>query len=336
MAVRNPETISCLDALRKILVLEAKGGYSDRVVRGGGLDSFVQRNWAELEEAAMEKPGLLKVSYKALNKVGRKRWVDAWQELLSGDAYVETQGPVDPPDEVSPSPGPVSVDKSEKATKPARSKPAPLPAPFDSSVVRLTGVNDKTAARLKRLGISTINDLLYFLPRKHNDYSSITPIADLAPGEHQTIVATLWEARQMGMRDRRRKAVEAVVGDESGNLRIVWFGNTYIERQLKPNAQFVISGRVEVFRGQMQFENPDMEVLDGRNDLVHTARLVPVYRLTEGIVARRMRNIVWQALKGWASSHQGPPPKLPCWKSWACLPYRRLCRRPTTPTTSPS
>ena len=296
MAVQNPSSISCLDALRKILPLEAKRGYSDKVV-AGGLDSFVKRNRAELEAAARDKPGLLKVSYEGLNEAARKRWVEAWQELLEKDESGEATAPA--PEE-SPGPGPAVANKTEKGTRPARSKTPPLPAPFDSSVVRLSGVNDKTAARLKRLGISTINDLLYFLPRKHNDYSAITPIADLVPGEQHTIVGTVWESRQMGMRDRRRKAVEAVVGDESGNLRVVWFGNTYMERQLKPNVQVVISGRVEVFRGQMQFENPDMEVLDGRDTLVHTARLVPVYRLTEGIFARRMRSIVWQALKGWA------------------------------------
>ena len=59
--------------LRKILVLEAKGGYADGVVMGGGLDSFVQRNRAELEEAAKSRPGLLKVSYKGLNEAGRKK-----------------------------------------------------------------------------------------------------------------------------------------------------------------------------------------------------------------------------------------------------------------------
>ncbi len=297
MAVRNPAATSCLDSLRKILALEAKGGHSDGVVMGG-LDSFIQRNRAELEEASRDKPGLLKVSYKGLNEAGRKRWVDAWQELLAKDGGGEA---TDLASEESPGPASAAAGESEQSPKPARSKSPPIPAPLDSSVVRLRGVNDKTAAKLKRLGISTINDLLYFLPRKHNDYSSITPIADLVPGEHHTIVGTVWESRQMPMRDRRQKAVEAVVGDESGNLRIVWFGNTYVERQLKPNAQVVISGRVEVFRGQMQFENPDMEVLEGRDTLLHTARLVPVYRLTEGIVARRMRNIVWQALKGWSS-----------------------------------
>jgi len=281
-------------------VLEAKGGYSDDSVLGGGLDSFVRRNRPELEAAAKNKPGLLKVSYRGLNGAARKRWVEAWQGLLAEDAHDQAPAPVKSAEEAPPPPAPVPAGQGDKDRKPTKSKPAPLVGSFDSPVVRLPGVNDKTAAKLKRLGISTINDLLYFLPRKHNDYSAVTPIADLVPGEHHTIVGTVWESRQMGMRDRRRKAVEAVVGDESGNLRIVWFGNTYVERQLKPNSQVVISGKVEVFRGQVQFENPDMEVLDGRDTLVHTARLVPVYRLTEGIVARRMRNIVWQALKGWA------------------------------------
>ncbi len=280
--------------------MEAKGGYSDKSVLGGGLDSFVGRNRSELELAAKDKPGLLQVSYGELSKPARKKWVEAWQELLVKDGPSEAPEAGSSAEQVQADSGAAPEGSEGKGRKATRSKPPPQAGPFNSPVTRLPGVNDKTSAKLKRLGISTINDLLYFMPRRHNDYSRITAIADLVPGEYHTIVATVWEARLMGMRNPKHKAVETVVGDETGNLRIVWFGNTYVERHLKPNTQVIISGRVEVFRGQVQFQNPEMEVLDGRDILVHTGRYVPIYRLTEGIPARRMRSIVWKALERWA------------------------------------
>ena len=102
-------------------------------------------------------------------------------------------------------------------------------------------------------------------------------------------------------RQGRLKATEAVVSDETGNIRVVWFGRPHVAKALKPNSRVAISGRVEVYRGQLQFESPEFEMLDGHESLIHTGRLVPVYPLTEGLTPRRMRSLVWQALERWGS-----------------------------------
>jgi ATP-dependent DNA helicase RecG len=166
----------------------------------------------------------------------------------------------------------------------------------------MKGVNKATAGRLKKLGVTTVYDLLYLMPRRHNDYSRATRVADLKVGIEQTVVATVWEAHVV--RPGGKEATEAFLGDETGNIRAIWFGRSYIARALQTNAKVVLSGRVDAFRGQKQFQSPEYEVLRDDEDLLHTGRLVPVYPLTEGLYPRTMRRLMWQALEEWAPSAQ--------------------------------
>jgi len=156
------------------------------------------------------------------------------------------------------------------------------------------------SARLKRLDVETVRDLLYLFPRRHEDYSTAVKIADLTPGEECTVVATVWEAREVAKGPKGgRKDTEAVLSDDTGNLRAIWFGQRYLARTLKPGSRVAISGKATVFKGQLVFENPEHEMLDSAGSGVHTGRLVPVYPLTEGLTRRNMRRLTWQAVQNW-------------------------------------
>ena len=114
------------------------------------------------------------------------------------------------------------------------------------------------------------------------------------------MVATVWESRVVTQGPRgRRQDTEAVLGDETGNLRCIWFGQRYLARTLPPGRRVAISGRAEVFRGQPVFESPAVEPIEGENAGIHTGRLVPIYPLTEGVNARTMRGFTWDALQDW-------------------------------------
>ena len=295
-----------MDVLRKILELEASKGHTNTAVIGG-IDRFLQERRSDLAMLVKDSPELVTTSYAAMDAATRKKWVGDWLDLLRRDEQSPASASADP---VRSSPPPTHPTGQPPASKaPAKPKtPAPS-VPIDSPVVHLRGVDVRTTAKLKRLGVSTIGDLLYFLPHRHNDYSKIAAIADLTPGSDQTIVGTVWEARETSMGSSRLKATEAVISDETGNIRVIWFGQRYLAKMLKPNTQVVISGRVEVFRSHLQFQSPELEVLDSQENLIHTGRFVPVYRLTEGLSSRRMRNIVRQALDRWAPHIQDPLPE---------------------------
>ena len=196
---------------------------------------------------------------------------------------------------------------------------APRPTPgglgLDEPVQRLNGVDVKTAQRLQKLDIASVRDLLYHFPRRHQDYSRRLDIADLRPEEPCSVEATIWEVREL----RRgppgkgaRRDVEAIAGDETGNVRLIWFGQWYVARQLQPGLRVILSGKPEIHRGQLEFHSPEWERIIPGEASPHTGRLSPVYALTEGISAHRMRGMTWQTLRDWLGGLEEtlPPPVL--------------------------
>ena len=280
-----------LRALRNILAMETANGFADRAV-SGGLDGFLRTllGDADADPAIrwLADHGMLSVGYGELDATMRERWARETERLLatSGEA---------------PEPAPRRAPRAQ----------APPPAPtIDAPVLRLKSVTRAHVAKLAKMGVETVRDLVFLFPNRHLDYSQRRTVAQVRPGEDQTIVVSLWEARQVKMgRGGRLSVTEAVVGDETGNLRVVWFGQPWLTQTLlramakasqsgKGNAQLVLSGRVVVFNGRTQMESPEWEPLDDPDaaDLVHTGRLVPVYPSTEGLPARTMRRIVREAL----------------------------------------
>ena len=266
-----------LQAFRKILAAEARTRFRDRVV-SGGLDRFLQRLAADLQAHPVVERlaghGMLAVSYRELTQPRRQTWVREAQRILD-QSSARPVAPVDP----------------------------------DSPVTALRSVSRVTAAKLQKLAVTTIRDLLYLFPRRHQDYSLRRPVAQLAPGQDQTTVVSLWEIREVRLGKKGLHATEAVVGDETGNIRVVWFGNRYLAKQLRRAMQLaharasagvtlVLSGKVTTFMGNRQFEAPEWEILQEPEmaSLVHTGRLVPVYPSTELLSQRTIRRIVREAL----------------------------------------
>ncbi|MCH8280612.1 MAG: ATP-dependent DNA helicase RecG [Chloroflexi bacterium] len=300
MSSRTSSSTSWITPLRNILKLEETRGFDDSAVIGG-LDRFTQR-WAEAigahfpdspkSEVAKE---LLESNYSDMSEPERHLWADQWLDLLEADppkeTATETANGAPGIDEPAPEPTPPKTSKY---------RPPPGGLTVDAPVDRLRGIDTKLAARFKRLDVSTVRDLLYLFPRRHLDYSAIAKISELSPGQFYTVRGTVWEARTITQGYKgKRTDTEAVLGDETGNVKVIWFGQKYLARTLKPNSKISISGNVDVFKGQLVFQSPEYDILDGRQEPVNTGRLVPVYPLTEGLTGRNVRRLAWQGLQEW-------------------------------------
>ena len=300
MTTQETGASSWAAAFQNILKLEESHGFDNKAVMGG-LDKFVARWTDEMgAHGVSDEDFLLKESYNSMSAKLREQWVIQWREALGGPPDPNRQ----PKPTAKPSKKKAAIKKSSSKKTPAEKKTAykapPAEVTVDAPVDRLRGVDTKLSARLKRLDVETIRDLLYLFPRRHEDYSSAKKIAELSPGEECTVVATVWEAREVAKGPRGgRRDTEAVLSDETGNLRVIWFGQRYLARSLKPGSRIAISGKASVFRSQLVFENPEHEMLDNTGSGVHTGRLVPIYPLTEGLTRRNMRRLTWQAVQNW-------------------------------------
>lgn len=165
---------------------------------------------------------------------------------------------------------------------------------LDTSVAELARVGDLLATRLQRLGIRTLRDLLWFFPVRYEDFRNIVPIVQLAEGAKVTIKGKIETIAARRARRARLLITEAIVVDETGRVRVVWFGQPYIAKTLAAGDVVFLSGTVSADRGNIQLRNPGYEKTD--RETVHTARLVPQYALTAGITHKQMRYLVKQAL----------------------------------------
>jgi len=286
------------ESLRKVFELEQKKGYVDSAVIGG-LDRFLH-NWAGQALESITSPHLLSrfhklhladSGYASLTKQQRKVWITGVLDFLA-EAESGDRGEAEP---IKKS----AVSKLRVKSKPATPKPSSKASGYglDSPIVVIKGISSSLAAKFGKLGVKTVRALLYFFPHRHIDYSQIKYISQLSEGEEQTIVANVWQAQETRLGGRR--GTETVVGDETGNVRAVWFNQPYLAKKLLTNTRVVLSGRVRLFKGRHVFESPEWEIVENK-DLIHTARLVPVYPLTQGLRPRQVRKLMKEVIDQWA------------------------------------
>lgn len=167
---------------------------------------------------------------------------------------------------------------------------------LSESVCALPGIGPKRAEQLANLGITTIRDLLMHLPRAYDDRRAFTPIADLQESESATVQAEIVSARTIRLR-RRLSVAEVKLRDGSGECKAIWFGREFLARSFQPGMTGIFSGPIGTFRG-LALKNPEYEILTGdEDDLLNTGRVVPIYRLTEGITQRMLRKFAAIALE---------------------------------------
>ncbi len=208
-------------------------------------------------------------------------------EDYSLEALMETAQPaVKPP----PAPAPRRGRRPKLSPEELDSQLRALQEP----VTVLHKVGDKMADKLQRLGIYTVSDMLFTFPRRYDDYTRMRTLNHLKPGETVSVVATVRSVEKKVARGNR-KFLLITVDDGTAAMQVAYFGQPWLQRQFKRGGQVVLSGTVELFRGQCMMTNPEWEMLE--RDNLHTNRIVPVYPLTKGLAARTMRRLMRQVLE---------------------------------------
>ena len=188
------------------------------------------------------------------------------------------------------------------AALPVSAQPAPELA---TPLKQLAGVGAATSRAFARLGVHSIEDILWHFPHRYDDFSQRKRIAEVVVGQTETIIVEVVAVKTFTA--RQRKGVEVLVGDGSGQLRASWFGGHWIAKQFREGMTVVLSGKVSLFRDQKTMTNPQWEPFND-DELVHTGRLVPVHHLTKGLHERNARRIIKQIVDSAAPMVVDPLP----------------------------
>lgn len=324
--------------LQKFFKLEAERGFDNHAVLGG-LERILDRWEAEARMEELPEDLIQAVverlrDYNRLTEKSRSEALDGlWRRIqreVGGAPPIETatqpettershppsqerqqedaKSAVPPVHSVKTPPEPSTPELAEApvSSKPAETKPKFEPAALDASVTVLPGVGVRHAQTLGRLGLITLRDMLYYFPRRYDDYTRLKPINRLTYGEEVTVIGTLQSVNLRKIRNGSLQIVEAVLSDGSGALRITWFNQAWMVKRLRQGAQIVLSGKIEQYLGRLVMNNPEWEPLEQQQ--LSTNRIVPVYPLTAQITQRWLRRLMNQVVSYWAPRVVDPLP----------------------------
>ena len=150
-------------------------------------------------------------------------------------------------------------------------------------------IGKATASRFKKIGINDIADLLFHFPIRYDDYSKIIPISKIKQEMQVTIKGKVEQINQRRSWKRRRMSIcEAVIADETGSIKAIWFNQFYVAKILKQGDIIFLSGKAKLSRYGLQLASPNYEkITSGEN--IHTASLVPIYPTTLRLTQKQIR-----------------------------------------------
>lgn len=164
--------------------------------------------------------------------------------------------------------------------------------PSQTPIQYVKGVGPAKAKLFANLGIFTVEDLLYFFPKRYEDRSSLIPISQLKIGLWQTVSGEIMARAGRKAWYTKKHIFETVLGDDSGQVYCVWFNQPYLDKYMTPGVRVVLYGRVDFYMNRLQMISPEYEIIDQQEESLNMNRIVGVYALTKGITQRYMRKII--------------------------------------------
>ncbi|MEW6601910.1 MAG: ATP-dependent DNA helicase RecG, partial [Nitrospirota bacterium] len=164
----------------------------------------------------------------------------------------------------------------------------------------IKGVGPARAKLLKRLGIETLQDVLFYFPWRYEDRKDLRKISSLQYGNHETVLCEVVSAEIITTPRKRMKIFELSAGDDTGFLKARWFNQPYLKKYFRKGQKVILSGTV---KGNpytslgTEMENPDFEFFGNEDSLIHTSRIVPVYKATEGLSPKQIRTLMFSIIK---------------------------------------
>jgi len=159
------------------------------------------------------------------------------------------------------------------------------------NITDLLGVGEASAKLLNKLGLNSVIDLIENIPRKYDDYSNVTPIRQIGPG--QVTVKVKFNSVKPRYSRKGLHITEALASDDTGSVRVMWFNQPYRANSIRQDAEYYLSGEYAANYKYLVITNPVCELVS--KFPLHTARLVPQYKLTKGISSNQIRRFTKSA-----------------------------------------
>jgi len=161
------------------------------------------------------------------------------------------------------------------------------------SIQYVKGVGPAKKKLFSNLGIETVEDMLYFFPRRYEDRRHLTKIAQVNVGDLHCVSGKIKKHTTRKSWHTKKAVTEVIIDDGSGCMTCVWFNQPYLENYFKEGKNCVIYGKVDSYKDRLQMVSPEYEIIEGKDeDSLAINRIVPIYPLTRGMTQRYLRKVV--------------------------------------------
>jgi len=174
---------------------------------------------------------------------------------------------------------------------------------LDTQLSQIQGIGPKFTIKLNKLKITTVKELLWHFPFRYEDYSKIIPIDKLVLNEPATIQGVVQRINLRRTWRRKITIVEAIIADETGGIKAVWFNQPYIAQILRSGTRANFAGKLTKSPREIYLSSPAYEITSSRSlsgsrfGPKHTAGLIPIYPETRGLTSKGLRFLIKPILK---------------------------------------
>lgn len=167
---------------------------------------------------------------------------------------------------------------------------------LSTPIEELTRVGKTTASRLHRLGISTARDLLFHFPHRYEEWGGVKLVKDLQPNQSISIQGEIAEIKNFKSPRKRMQLTEAYVKDETGSVKILWFNQGFLKKNLPVGTKVLLRGKTELSGRELLLKSPQYEIIrsEDASDIRHSTQneVMPIYPLSLNLTQKQLRFLV--------------------------------------------
>lgn len=176
---------------------------------------------------------------------------------------------------------------------------------LETDIININRVGAATAKKLKKLGVATVRDLLFYFPFRYDDFTHLTPIDKLQPGMSANVVGQIELIQNKRSWKKRMNITEALISDGTETLKVIWFNQPFIARNLRVGDKVSLAGKVDDDYGGLVmmspvyekiYLTPTLSLVRRGGEAIHTQGLVPNYHLTANLTHKQIRFLIKQII----------------------------------------
>ena len=171
---------------------------------------------------------------------------------------------------------------------------------LSASIQQISGIGPAFQRKLKKLGIKTAGDLIFHFPHRYEDFSNTTPIAKINVNGNCCVAGKILGIENTMTWKRKMTLTQAVIQDNSGAIKAIWFNQPYLPRVLKNGDMVYLTGKTSLGREGLYLSTPAYEKIGG---------ISPVYPETEGLSSKWLRYIIKPILTDLKNTLKEPLPE---------------------------